>query len=275
MSNLIELDGNSFGLGQGLLPEKKNHLISWTTVYLPKNQGGLGVLELHYMNIALLAKWWYRFKDPTVSGKWKTLLTIKYSLTGLHIPRCFSFWSGVLSFIHIYEMGINRIVGNGMNTFFWLDRWMGDCALYCVYPNLFRIAANQQLLVSNAFSHSLLDIQFTRQLTGILYTEWQHLLNSLPYSSIFTDPSSSDTIFWRWTSSGLFTVHSLYLWLSNRGILNTSYSTLWHAKIPLKIKIFIWLLRQNKILTKCNLVRRGWQGIFLSLALIFLLFDHG
>ena len=98
----------------------------------------------------------------------------------------------MLSHLQIYELGINRIVGNGRATFFWLDRWFGDCALYCIYPNLFRIASNQKLLVSNAFSHSNLDIRFTRQLTGIFLTEWNHLSNSLVYSNLFTDPTSFD-----------------------------------------------------------------------------------
>ena len=35
---------------------------------------------------------------------------------------------------------------------------------------------------------------------------------------------------------------------------------LWHCKIPWKIKCFIWLLINNKILTWDNLSKRGWIG---------------
>jgi hypothetical protein len=35
---------------------------------------------------------------------------------------------------------------------------------------------------------------------------------------------------------------------------------IWKAKNPLKIKIFMWLVNQNAILTKDNLVKRNWQG---------------
>jgi hypothetical protein len=31
---------------------------------------------------------------------------------------------------------------------------------------------------------------------------------------------------------------------------------IWEAKIPLKIKIFLWLLQQDAILTKDNLIKR-------------------
>ncbi|WVZ67110.1 hypothetical protein U9M48_016237, partial [Paspalum notatum var. saurae] len=34
----------------------------------------------------------------------------------------------------------------------------------------------------------------------------------------------------------------------------------WQLKVPLKIKIFIWLLFRGVILTKDNLIRRHWQG---------------
>lgn len=36
---------------------KKNHLADWNLVCSPKDQGGLGVLDLKKMNEALLAKW--------------------------------------------------------------------------------------------------------------------------------------------------------------------------------------------------------------------------
>jgi hypothetical protein len=34
----------------------------------------------------------------------------------------------------------------------------------------------------------------------------------------------------------------------------------WKAKIPLKIKIFLWYLRNGVVLTKDNLVKRKWKG---------------
>jgi len=35
---------------------------------------------------------------------------------------------------------------------------------------------------------------------------------------------------------------------------------IWKAKIPLKIKIWMWLIEHNAILTKDNLSRRNWVG---------------
>jgi hypothetical protein len=39
-----------------------------------------------------------------------------------------------------------------------------------------------------------------------------------------------------------------------------SNKRIWKAKIPLKIKVFMWLLNKNAILTKDNMIKRNWQG---------------
>ena len=48
---------------------RKYSLVSWRIVCKSKDQGGLGVLDLKLRNKALLAKWWYRFLDNSVSGR--------------------------------------------------------------------------------------------------------------------------------------------------------------------------------------------------------------
>jgi zinc-binding in reverse transcriptase len=48
--------------------------------------------------------------------------------------------------------------------------------------------------------------------------------------------------------------------LNSGGIINTHFQSIWNAYIPLKIKIFLWLVKQNRILTKDNLSRKCWQG---------------
>lgn len=38
------------------------------------------------------------------------------------------------------------------------------------------------------------------------------------------------------------------------------FRKLWFIKVPLKIKIFLWLMFKNSILTKDKLTKRGWVG---------------
>jgi zinc-binding in reverse transcriptase len=74
-------------------------------------------------------------------------------------------------------------------------------------------------------------------------------LYTLPYISI-----------WRWSVSGIFSVHSFYEWLDFGGIINNEYDIVWKSDIPFKIKKNAWLVRKKKILTNDNLVHRGWDG---------------
>jgi hypothetical protein len=54
-------------------------------------------------------------------------------------------------------------------------------------------------------------------------------------------------------------VHSLYLTLINNGMANNLHRKLWRSKVPLKIKIFMWYMKEV-VLTKDNLAKRNWGG---------------
>jgi hypothetical protein len=54
-------------------------------------------------------------------------------------------------------------------------------------------------------------------------------------------------------------VHSLYLTLINNGMANNLHRKLWRLKVPLKIKIFMWYMKEV-VLTKDNLAKRNWGG---------------
>jgi hypothetical protein len=58
---------------------------------------------------------------------------------------------------------------------------------------------------------------------------------------------------------GKFTVKAVYDMVT-RDDMADSYSRIWKAKLPYKIKIFLWLVETKAILTKDNIIRRKWQG---------------
>ncbi|OAY75681.1 putative ribonuclease H protein [Ananas comosus] len=69
-----------------------------------------------------------------------------------------------------------------------------------------------------------------------------------------------DDLSWRWTSSGKFSVRTAAEFLMFDGINNCNLPFLWNLKIPLRVKIFLWLADRNKLLTADNLRKRGWHG---------------
>jgi hypothetical protein len=56
-----------------------------------------------------------------------------------------------------------------------------------------------------------------------------------------------------------FTINSLYK-KNSIDQATVPYRFLWKSKLPQKIKVFIWLVVRNKILTKDNLIKRSWHG---------------
>jgi len=73
---------------------------------------------------------------------------------------------------------------------------------------------------------------------------------------------------WRWESNGFFSVKSTYehLCTNEHG---AHYNLIWKAKLPLKIKIWLWLIEHNAILTKDNLAERNWSALNLNRLTIF------
>ena len=73
--------------------------------------------------------------------------------------------------------------------------------------------------------------------------------------------SGGDAILeWTLTTNKEFTVKSYYGFLNDDGLRSKFRKSIWKSTIPLKIKIFAWLVTHDKILSRSNLIRRGWAG---------------
>jgi hypothetical protein len=70
---------------------------------------------------------------------------------------------------------------------------------------------------------------------------------------------NKDMPYWKWTKNGTFSVKSMYNHLC-RNARDRSFRHLWKSKIPLKIKIQLWLIWHNAITTKYNPLKRNWSG---------------
>ena len=89
--------------------------------------------------------------------------------------------------------------------------------------------------------------------------DWKDLQDII-FTLVIVENQNHPPLKWRWSASGLFTVKSLYQFLNFRGITLTQPMLWWNLKIPPKIKVFMWLVQKRKILTKSQLIKRGWTG---------------
>jgi hypothetical protein len=100
-------------------------------------------------------------------------------------------------------------------------------------------------------------------LVGELAAEWDRYRQNLIGSGIKLVDRSDELIWTGGDSSGQISVKNVYsalskkLWKFKTGGWRRK---LWKWDCPLKIKLFAWLLAENKILTWKNLQKRGWKG---------------
>jgi hypothetical protein len=110
--------------------------------------------------------------------------------------------------------------------------------------------------VAEIFSSRTLNVSFRIDLVAENLQSWHNLV--MRFTNIhLTD--KLDNFKWSLNSNSWFPVNSMYQAFLDRNVVpNNSY--LWTIKIPLKIKVFLWLLYREAILIKDNLVKRNWCG---------------
>ena len=125
----------------------------------------------------------------------------------------------------------NFIIGNGTNTRFWEDTWLGETPLTLQYPSLYSIVQRRDAYVATVLQSVPLNIQFRRTLVGNRWEAWLHLVSRLMEVQLSQQP---DQLRWKLTRTGEFTVKSMYLDVINSSSIPSS-KHVWKVKVPLKI----------------------------------------
>jgi hypothetical protein len=99
-------------------------------------------------------------------------------------------------------------------------------------------------------------LQFNRWLPPIFFEQWLNIIDKV-YSYEFN--INNDVIKWKWGGKGKFTTKSVYDHLTQDDD-GFHFTHIWKSKIPYEVKIFTWLLENNAVFTKNNMVKRKWSG---------------
>jgi hypothetical protein len=243
---------------QGGGEKRKYYLVKWDKITRPKQKGGLGIKDLRKMNISLLCKWWWKLEHE--GGLWQEIVRKKYKIrrgiTQLQKnPRNSSVWNDLLKVKALYLSGRTMLVGNGQDTDFWEDAWCGVVPLKEKFTELFEICTEQNKSVAEMANRGW-RMGFRRWLDESAQGQLRQLRDILGACALSDERDKA-----RWTleKSGIFTVKSMYRFLFSWEV-NSPNKKLWKSRIPLKVKIFMWLIQENAILTKDNLIKRNWQG---------------
>ncbi|GKF41143.1 hypothetical protein Tco_0124485, partial [Tanacetum coccineum] len=166
--------------------ENKISWIAWDKFISPRHKGGLGIGSLLASNQSMLSKWWWRFRTEENVLWYKVICSIHGPSTTMYHSSSRSLSSGPWSRIcnlnkDLSNFGIElprlfkKKVGNGRNTSFWHDNWIGGATLQDSFPRLYRLETNKSCSICDRCPTS---------------SHNSHLTGSISHSPFVHDPSS-------------------------------------------------------------------------------------
>ncbi|GAU30108.1 hypothetical protein TSUD_295890 [Trifolium subterraneum] len=156
---------------------------------------------------------------------------------------------------------ISRQVGDGSDTFFWTDPWVGGTPLSERFGRLFDLAVNKSVFVADMFQagwgvggEAWVWRRLLRAWEEEMLGECQNLL-----LTISLQEHSSDRWLWQPDLDCGYTVRGAYQLLTAQTEvpLHAASGLIWHPQVPLKVSIFAWRLLRDRLPTKANLTSRG------------------
>ncbi|XP_048502690.1 uncharacterized protein LOC125498510 [Beta vulgaris subsp. vulgaris] len=163
---------------------------------------------------------------------------------------------------------IRKRIGNGLDSFFWHDTWIGEVPLKVRCPRLYLIANSKNATVAeNCFWDGLgwkWTLIWRRNLRPQDMVEHQALHQSL--SQVHLSPQDEDSFSWSPHKKGWFSVKSFCFELakSDAHCPNSVVPGIWRGLVPHRVEIFTWLALLRKLNTKDRLVRLGIIDVALS-----------
>lgn len=217
----------------------------------------MGVHNLRDFNLCLLASWVKRYQLDN-NKIWKKIVDLKYNTANSNIlwatgTNASPFWKGVAWAANAARIGYRWQVGDGRTIKFWEDIWFGHCCLATQFWDLYIIANEHNLPISDIWDGAELKISFRRTFNEALMSRWYELediIHSIVFSSV------PDRPIWMFHPTGIYSVKSFYAVINNGGVTPVHTPALWNIAVPPRIHIFLWLLANNKLLTGDNLLKR-------------------
>jgi len=195
-------------------------LVNWQTVTRPKDMGGLGVPDLERFGRALRLRWlWQEWVDESKS--W----------SGSELP-CSD------DDRLLFNSSIIISLGDGAKTKFWHHSWLDGQAPKYLAPNLFRLVSRtnqtvQKELRNNNWMHKL-----GRKITSATHIE-EFVSLWIRIQDVHLQQGVQDTITWRWTNDGNYSIRSAYRIQFRGSLLPFRTDLIWKAHVENRCKIFV------------------------------------
>ncbi|XP_010520746.1 PREDICTED: uncharacterized protein LOC104799794 [Tarenaya hassleriana] len=238
---------------------RKLSLANWDLVSSLKNLGGLGIRPIQRFNKAFLMKLAFQFITKQDS-LWVRLLRDKYIppsyRSGSHLPGHDGsiIWRGIKSVWYLTRGGCATLIRNGRNTDFWRDNWVEDDKPLIEY-------------LSEEDRPSINPVMVAEFANADGKWKWDKFASLLPNSTCLRIASllpprqsaESDRLYWCSSRDGKCTVKSAYnsLLPDNITSSHTIWSVIWKWGDPERIRTFLWLACNNRLLTNMARFKRN------------------
>ncbi|XP_026398308.1 uncharacterized protein LOC113294103 [Papaver somniferum] len=243
---------------------KVSHLINWNLVCVVKEKGGLGVCNLRLMNLAMLAKWCWRFGKEK-NRLWYKIIRDKYGDTfSCWVPQKVnsshgvSCWKTIAKTANLVSLKSVLNIHSGKDISFWNDVWCGDISLDAMFPSLFKISDNKNIKLAEVISSERnWCFNFKRNLTESEVNLFANLMLWIGDEPPVLD-ALQDNRRWTLDNSGLFSVKTIYAkLLEDSGIADFPYQFIWKESVPSKINFLVWCIVHEKLNTIDKLQAKG------------------
>ncbi|KAK1663022.1 hypothetical protein QYE76_051181 [Lolium multiflorum] len=194
-------------------------------------------------------------------GLWADLIRAKYlgdrDLFDKEVPvRGSQFWNAIQKIKWHFKLGARHKVRNGKRTYFWLDWWSGSGPLRARFPRLYSCCDQPFITVDAAKVRDgppgAWRIRFRRQFSLAETVEWDNLCREI--QDLPTD-DQPDVVSWSLEPSGVFSAKSVYYGLT-QGASVSHFRDVWRARVPPKIKVFLWQLIRGKLPSSEQVAKR-------------------
>ncbi|KAJ4765935.1 RNA-directed DNA polymerase (reverse transcriptase)-related family protein [Rhynchospora pubera] len=226
-------------------------LLAWDRVCLPRVHGGLGLIDFSLHNKALLLRRLWKLYTDRSSLWFKVTNILLATQRGCKSPSLWItegsfFWRDLRSLFPLFQLSTRIQVQASTDTSFWYDNWDGKPLLFLTKsearPPRPRICLKEGLA-------RIVEI-----------TPLPHTLNShdiISNAPLAFHPVGSDLAQWVWTTDRIFSVASTYKALSSAGKLKSPFMWIWKLHVPPSLKLFLFLLSCDRVLTRQQLSKRG------------------
>ena len=268
ITSLEKLMRNFFWEGGDLVGG--DHLVRWEKVCQAKENGGLGIGNLEMRNNALLLKWLWRFPKES-HLLWYKVIRSKFGISPnqwdskVVLRGTFkSPWKAISSLYGDFHQMVSFKIGKGNKVRFWEDIWEGEATLKSLFPSLFRLSTRTSRPIADFVDQTRLqeegvtswNLHFFRNLQDREISQLQGLLQRLDRTHLCN--SVEDNRIWLPDSTGSFSCKSAFAWLRKDDSSPTNFQAkgIWKLGIPVKVKVFSWLLVLGKLNVHANLQAR-------------------